>query len=131
MVSSIRILALLAVLGGGTTVPAAAHPIDADWTEVARIDDGDCTLVVTGNGRFYRIATTGLGSGEAARYFLGNGSMRPIDWAVRADSSGDFARYYLPYRENHGDSTVSLSLTSASCSLSVSFAFERAGIVMH
>ena len=86
---------------------------------------------MTGNGRFYRIAVTGLGSGESARYFVSNGTMRPIDWAVRADGSGSFARYYLPYRENHGDSTVALSLTSVGCNLSASFPFETARIVVH
>lgn len=114
-------LATLSLAGAGA---ATARPIDADWPEVARASDGDCVLTVTANGRFLRISASGLGPGETARYGLANGTMRPIVWRVRADGNGEFARYYLPWRENHGDAQVTITLASARCTLSADFPFR-------
>ncbi|MCA1662635.1 MAG: hypothetical protein LC648_11040 [Novosphingobium sp.] len=108
----------------------AAEPIDAGWSEVARDRDGECRLSVTGEGRFFRIAATGLRSGEPARLFLSNGDMKPLDWAVRADGRGEFARYYLPFRWHRGGDTVAVSLESGDCALFAAFDWERAGVVV-
>lgn len=117
-------LSVLAVACLVLAGPASARPIDAAWPEVVRAEQGECSLSITGDGRFFRIAASGLGAGERARYVLENGDMRPIDWQVRADSNGEFARYYLPWRENHGDSQVTVSIDSASCRLTVGFPFR-------
>lgn len=100
---------------------ASARPIDAAWPELARAEQNDCVLSVTGNGRFYRVVASGLGAGKSARYYLANGDMRPIDWRVLADGNGEFARYYLPFRENHGAARVTVSIDSADCNLTVGF----------
>lgn len=119
---AILLAALLAAL------PAAAQPVDAEWPEVASAEDGSCALSVTGNGQIYRIAIDGLQPGEAARYQLGNGDMRPIDWSVRADANGRFARYYMPFRWHHDGGMVNVMLSSADCAVSASFPWRRAGI---
>ena len=62
---------VIAVLFAAAAAPlAAAEPIDARWNEVARDRDGDCRLTVTSEGRFFRIAASGLGAGEQARLVL-------------------------------------------------------------
>ena len=101
-------------------------PADSHWPEVARVADGDCAIVVTGNGRFYRIAASGLGPGAPGRYVLANGDMKPIDWLVRADASGQFARYYLPFRWHRRGGEVTVSVTSERCAISASFPWQRA-----
>ena len=116
-------LALIALL---TALQVAAAPIDASWSEVARDRDGDCRLSVTGEGRFFRIAGSGLTSGEAGRLVLTNGDMKPIDWRVRADRDGEFARYYLPFRWRRDGDTVAVSLASGSCELFAVFDWRRA-----
>jgi hypothetical protein len=119
---AILLAALLAAL------PAAAQPVDADWPEVASAEDGSCTLSVTGNGQIYRIAIDGLQPGEAARYQLGNGDMQPIDWSVRADADGGFARYYIPFHWHSDGGTVSVSVATADCAVTASFPWRRATV---
>ena len=88
----------LVVLSLAARAATAADPVDSGWPEVARAEDGPCTLRVTGNGQFYRIAAAGMGSGAEGRMVLVNGDMKPLDWAVRATDDGAFARYYIPFR---------------------------------
>ena len=107
----------------------AAEPIEAGWSEVARDRDGDCQMSVTGEGRFFRIAARGLGSGEPARFSLSNGDMKPIAWTVRADDQGAFARYYLPFRWHRDGDTVAVSLASGKCELFAAFDWQRAAVV--
>ena len=109
---------------------SAAEPTDSGWPEVARVEDGDCALRVTGNGRFYRIAASGLGSGAPGRLFLANGDMKPLDWTIRATGDGWFARYYLPFRWHRDGGDVLVSVESAQCNLSASFAWQRAAVVV-
>ena len=117
-------LALLA------TTATASVPIDAQWPEVARAQDGDCELSVTGNGRFYRIAASGLGSEAPARFFLSNGDMKPLDWSIRAAGDGGFARYYLPFRWHRDGGEVLVSVQSERCDLAATFAWQRAEVVV-
>ena len=105
---------------------AAAGPIDSTWPEVARAEDGDCALSVTGNGRFYRIAASGLGADASGRFLLSNGDMKPLDWTIRATGNGGFARYYIPFRWNREGGDVLVSLQSARCTISTGFAWQRA-----
>ena len=118
------------IIAAAASLPAAAQvaPIDTRWPELARSEEGDCRLVVTGNGRFYRIAATGLGPGAPGRYRLTNGDMTPIDWQVRADGTGTFARFYLPFRWHRRGGSVAVSIASERCTLSASFPWERQGV---
>ncbi|MBS0483383.1 MAG: hypothetical protein JSR96_14810 [Proteobacteria bacterium] len=116
------------VLAGGPGPAAAA--LDSDWPVLASDDDGDCRLTVTGNGKVFLIAATGLGAGEAARYQLANGTMRPIDWAVTASDGGRFARYYVPFRAGDADGRieggqVQVSISTAACTVSAAFPWRR------
>ena len=112
------------------TAAGAAAPIDAQWPEVARTQDGDCALSVTGNGRFYRIEASGLGAEAPGRLFLSNGDMRPLDWSIRAAGDGGFARYYLPFRWHRDGGEVLVSVQSARCDLAATFAWQRAEVVV-
>ena len=109
---------------------AAAEPVDASWSEVASDRDGECRLTVMSEGRFFRIAASGLGSGEPARFFLSNGDMKPLDWAVRGDGAGEFARYYLPFRWHRDGDTVAVSLKSRQCELFATFDWRRTPVVV-
>jgi len=117
-----KTLAIVAMLA--LTAPASAA-IDSGWPVLAEASDADCSLTVSGNGRFVLIAAGGLEPGDAVRYQLRNGDMAPIDWTVRADGSGRFARYYIPFRWGQRGGTVQVDVTSASCQLSARFPWER------
>jgi hypothetical protein len=111
-------------------VPATAAPIGAAWPTVAAARDGDCALEVTGNGKFFLIAATGLGAGQEARYRLSNGDMKPIDWSIRASDGGRFARYYLPFRWGHAGERiegglVAVSVATPDCAVSATFPWKR------
>lgn len=121
-----RTALLLAALAAA--LPAAAQPVDGEWPEVAYAENGQCAISVTGNGQVYRIAVSGLEPGEAGHYVLSNGDMTPIDWSIRANASGEFSRYYMPFRWHREGGTVSVSVSSESCALSASFPWQRAGI---
>jgi hypothetical protein len=129
MIRPFAILPLVA-LTLAASAASAADPIDADWPEVARVQDGNCELSVTGNGRFYRIAASGLGGDAPGRFFLSNGDMKPLDWSIRSTGNGEFARYYLPFRWHREGGAVLVSLESARCNLAASFAWRRAGVVV-
>ena len=119
---------LIAVMVASTA--QAVEPIDSNWSEVATARDGDCRMTVTGEGRFFRIAATGLGPGERARMFLSNGDMKPIDGSIRADGRGEFARYYLPFRWHRDGDTVAVSLESERCALFAAFDWSRAEVAV-
>ncbi|MBS0475831.1 MAG: hypothetical protein JSR28_11920 [Proteobacteria bacterium] len=126
------ILAIFAVLAA-SALPAGAASPQADWPVIASAQDGNCALEVTGNGKFFLIAATGLGAGEDARYRIENGGMKPIDWTVRASDGGRFARYYLPFHWGQGGDRiagglVAVSVSSGTCSLNATFPWRRGGV---
>ena len=129
MIKPLHVLPLIALFFAASAAPAAG-PIDSAWPEVARAQDGNCALSVTGNGRFYRIVASGLGAGAPGRLFLANGDMKPLDWTIRAAGDGGFARYYLPFRWRRDGGDVQVSVESARCNLSMSFAWQRAGVAV-
>ena len=86
---------------------------------------------LTGNGRFYRIAASGLGAEAAGRFFLSNGDMKPLDWSIRAAGDGGFTRYYLPFRWHRDGGEVLVAVESARCSVSTTFAWKRVEVVVH
>ena len=122
----LRLFALLFVANAGLAVTPAGGAVDSQWSEVVRAEEGDCTLTVTGNGKAYRIAATGLGSGAQGRYRLSNGDMVPIDWTIRADGEGEFARYYLPFRWHRRGGTVAVEVATPRCTISAAFEWVRA-----
>ena len=126
-----RLLVLPGLLAAASGALATSAPIDAGWTELVRAEDGDCRLSVTGDGRFHRIALSGLTPGANARYRLANADMPPIDWRVRADDAGQFARYYLPLLPGHDQGLVTVRFEGPGCSVAASFAWQRRGIVVH
>ena len=126
----IRTFLPVIALALSATAADAVAPIDASWPEVARVRDGDCELSVTGNGRFYRIAASGLGPEAPARFFLSNGDMKPLDWSIRAAGDGGFARYYLPFRWHRTGDEVLVAVRSARCDLAATFAWQRAEVVV-
>lgn len=118
------------ILAAAAAPVSAAGPVDGDWREVAVARSGDCALRVTGNGKVYRIAANGLEPGAEGRYVVTNGDMRPLDWQVRADDGGAFARYYLPFRWHRAGDTVAVFLDTPGCSVSATFDWERQGVVV-
>lgn len=114
-------------LAGGALPPLrpSRGPIDAGWQEAAAASDGQCELTVTGNGKTFLISATGLGANAPARFVLTNGDMKPIDWGVRANASGRFARYYLPFRWQRTGGTVTVTVANEDCTLSSSFEWRR------
>ena len=122
--SAVLLLAQAAALPQARPVP----PIDAEWPLVALTRSGDCELAITGNGRFYRIAATGLGANAKGRYTLNNGDMPPIDWPIRANAEGTFARYYLPFRWHRTGGEVTVRVSGEACSVAASFPWRRAGV---
>lgn len=129
MIRSLMLVPMLA-LSLASSAAAAADPIDSAWSQVARAQDGDCELTITGNGRYYRIAAIGLGADAPGRFFLSNGDMKPLDWSIRATGEGEFARYYLPFRWHRDGGDVLVSLTSPRCNLTTNFEWERARVVV-
>ena len=129
MIKPVAILPLIALCFAAGTA-TAVEPTDAGWAEVARVRDGDCALSVTGNGQYYRIAASGLGSGALGRMVLANGDMKPLDWTIRATGDGGFARYYLPFRWHHDGGEVTVAVQSARCSVSTRFAWRRAEVMV-
>ena len=130
MTRPLAVVPLLALCFAAGTA-TAVEPTDSSWPEVARARDGGCALSITGNGRFYRIAASGLGAGAPGRFFLANGDMKPLDWTIRAADDGGFARYYLPFRWHRSGGDVTVSVESARCTLSARFAWQRAEVVVH
>ena len=129
MIRPLAFVPLLALCFAAATA-AAVEPADSSWAEVARVRDGGCALSVTGNGQFYRIAASGLGAGAPGQLILSNGDMKPLDWTIRAATDGGFARYYLPFRWHRTGGNVTVSVESARCDLSTTFAWRRSEVVV-
>lgn len=123
------LIALLLAASAGTA--SAYDPIveRRGWPQVAYDEDQDCEGEVRGNGQIFYIYAVGLGSGTRANYYLTNGDMKPIDWQVRADSDGEFARYYMPFRWHRRGDGVSITITTQDCQLDLQFDWKR-GYVM-
>ena len=129
MIKPLVVLASMAM--GFAAAPAtAANPVDSGWSLLSRARDGACVLSVTGNGQFTRIAVSGLGADALGRLILANGDMKPLDWTIRATGDGGFARYYLPFRWHRTGGDVTVSVESARCDLSTTFAWRRSGVVV-
>lgn len=111
-------------------MPAAAASLYSDWPTLASVTDGECALEITGNGKIFRIAATGLGDNVRGRYQISNGDMVPIDWSIRTSGEGRVARYYMPFRwgragERIAGGTVEVRMTTPACALRATFPWQR------
>lgn len=103
--------------------PAAARAVELPLLAFAR--DGQCELEVTGNGKIFLVAVTGLGASGRGRYLVRNGDMKPIDWRITATPQGRWARYYMPFRWHRQGGEVQVSVETAECRLSAAFPWQR------
>lgn len=122
LTKSILSLSLAAV---ASSFAPPSPPREFVWPVVARDREGDCSLAVTGNGKFFRIAAYGLGPGERGRFHLANEDMKPIDFTITADAEGRWTKFYLPFLWHHDGGTVTLSVEGRDCQLSASFDWQR------
>ena len=117
----------------GTAVLALSGPAAAfdeivgarGWEQVDYAENGACRAEVRGNGRFYRIAGEGVRPGEVVRFHLQNENLGPVDYRVVANGDGAWREFYIPFTWHRDGGTVNVSLASESCSLSLSFAWQR------
>lgn len=117
-------LSALALASGA----AAYDPIvlEHGWYRVDIYDHRGCFGEVGTNGQFFVLTVAGLEPGEQARLFLTNGDMQPIDRVVRADGTGRWREYYIPFRPNRGEGgEVLASISGARCNVPLSFAWQR------
>ena len=111
---------------------AAYDPIviERGWYRVASDGASDgahgCRGEVRTNGQFYVLAATGLVTGEPGRLQIFNGDMPPIDRAVRANDSGAWQQYYIPFRPNRGEAgRVFARLSAPGCMLTFEVPWQR------
>ena len=72
-----------------------------------------------------QLRASGLIPGEALRFVLTNGDMKPIAYTAYADNNGGLMRYYLPFRFGRAGGTVQVSIAAARCTLSSAAAWNR------
>ena len=107
----------------GVVVPPVAR--HADPPPVLEHESGECRAEVRGNGQFYRIAGTGLRPGEVVSFHLENADVRPVEYRLIANSDGAWRQFYVPFLWHREGGTVRVDLQSATCTLSLSFGWER------
>ena len=114
----------LAMLAG----PAAALDeivYERGWTQVDYVEYGECRAEVRGNGQFYRIAQAGLAPREVVFFHLENEDIKPVERRIVADSAGAWRQFYVPFLWHRDGGTVTVDLDSASCSVQLSFDWQR------
>jgi hypothetical protein len=95
------------------------------WTQVDYAENGRCRAEVRGNGQFFRIAGQGLQPGEVVRFHLQNADIRPVEYRIVANDDGAWREFYVPFVWHLEGGIVLVDLASESCSLNLSFAWER------
>ena len=121
-------LGILGITAATLSVPALALDEIVDergWTQVDFAESGECRAEVRGNGQFYRIAGTGLRPGEVVSFPLENADVRPVEYRLIANSDGAWRQFYVPFLWHREGGTVRVDLQSATCTLSLSFGWER------
>ena len=116
-------------LAAGLALAMAAGPIAAtpDGTApLLGLDRADgCELSIAGSGKAMLLRANGLIPGEAYRFTLTNGDMKPLAFSGYADSQGGLVQYYIPFRLNRDGGTVRVSVTAARCSLAAQADWDR------
>lgn len=122
--------ALLTLTSSASAQSSAADrpQLSATWPVLDQARGGDCTLSITSNGRFMQVLASGLIPGEAVRFGLTNGDMRPVLLTVYANGAGRFQRYYIPFRFNRDGGTVAATLGGARCSLTAAAPWSHGSI---
>jgi len=125
---------LIRPLALGIALVAASAPAVAwddivlhrGWQTVAQADDEEgCEAWALSNGKIFRISGGGLRPGEAVSFHLENDDMKPLDYRIVADGEGTWSKFYMPFRWNRAGGEVTVSMESASCSLTLSFPWTR------
>lgn len=123
---SIRLTAAFAFMSLTTSASAERTSIGDSWPLLAIDRAGDCELTIASAGHAMQLRAEGLIPGEALRFVLTNGDMKPIAITTFADNSGRLMRYYLPFRFNREGGTVQVSIAAARCNLSSAAKWNRA-----
>lgn len=124
-----RILLAATTLVFAASAAAAYDPIvlKRGWYRVDAFDNGNCAGEVGTNGQFYVISVSGFAAGEPAYLTITNGDMRPIERAVRADVTGRWQDYYIPFRPNRGEGDlVTVTVAGERCTVPLDFEWRRA-----
>ena len=116
---------MAAVVLSGPAVALDEIVAQRGWAQVDYTEAGDCRAEVRSNGQFYRIAGAGLEPGEVVSFHLANGDVRPVEYRIVADSDGAWRQFYVPFLWHRDGGTVLVDLQSASCSLNLSFEWNR------
>ena len=119
---SSRLAALLACVASAS---APAATIGDSWPLLAANRAGDCALTIASVGHAMQLRASGLIPGEAVRFVLTNGDMKPIMYTAFADPDGGLMRYYLPFRFGRDGGTVQVSIAAARCTVSSAAAWNR------
>ena len=122
---SSRLAALLAFAALATSTNAPAASIGDSWPLIAAGRAGDCALTIASAGRTMQLRASGLIPGEAVRFVLTNGDMKPIAYTAFADPDGGLLRYYLPFRFGRAGGTVQVSIAAARCTLAGAAQWNR------
>lgn len=112
-------------------VADAPSAIERGWRQVASDRDRDCAISVTGDGRFFRITTSGFEPDEIGYFELANEDARPIRYNFRSDGNGRFSKIYLPFLHHRDGGTVAVSAEGEACSVSTAFDWTRSGVRVH
>ena len=95
------------------------------WPQVDYAEDGACRAEVRGNGQFYRIAGQGLRPGEVVQLRLRNEDIKPVEHRIVANGDGAWRDFYVPFVWHLEGGIVDVDLVSKTCSLNLSFAWDR------
>ena len=112
-----------AALAASATAQAAS--IGDSWPLLAANRTGECALTIASAGHAMQLRASGLIPGEAVRFVLTNGDMKPIAFTAFADNGGGLMRYYLPFRFGRDGGTVQVSIAAVRCNLVSAAAWNR------
>jgi hypothetical protein len=114
-----------AVVLSGPAVALDEIVAQRGWAQVDYTEAGNCRAEVHSNGQFYRIAGAGLEPGEVVSFHLANEDVKPVEYRIVANSDGAWRKFYVPFLWHREGGTVVVDIESASCSLALSFDWER------
>ena len=114
---------VFAALAAATSAPAAT--IGDSWPLLAANRAGDCALTIASAGHAMQLRARGLIPGEAVRFVLTNGDMKPLAYTAFADTDGELMRYYLPFRFGRDGGTVQVNIAAARCTLNSAAQWSR------
>lgn len=120
-----RLAAALTLMPLAASASADRTSIGDSWPLLAIDRAGDCELTIASAGHAMQLRARGLIPGEALRFVLTNGDMKPIALTAFADNNGGLMRYYLPFRFNRDGGTVRVMIAAARCNLTSAAGWNR------